>query len=170
MPFEKNLPGVCAKATLAIPEYASLDIVAYPDVTLLLPNHLIGLECVALVEKKGFNVLHIFSQSQREQKPKKMNFFMGDARIKACTIHSFKGWESRYMVIGITESTDSATVYVAMSRLKRHAKGSHLTVVCSAPELKSYGETWPNYTEYTRNNNLKERKQPAPADYSDILF
>lgn len=143
---------------------------AYPDLTLLLPNHLIGLECVALVEKKGFNVLHIFSQSQREQKPKKMNFFMGDARIKACTIHSFKGWESRYMVIGITESTDPATVYVAMSRLKRHAKGSHLTVVCSAPELKSYGETWPNYTEYTRNNDLKERKQPAPADYSDILF
>lgn len=167
---EKNLPEVSAKAALAIPEIVSPGIVAYPDLIMLMPNHLIGIDCVSLIEEKGFNVLHVFSQSKKEQKPKKMNFFMGDARIKACTIHSFKGWEGRYMVIGITESTDLSTVYVAMSRLKRHREGSHLTVVCSAPNLKSYGETWPKYIEHTRTNNARESKQSVSIDYDNIPF
>ena len=72
---------------------------------------------------------------------------MGDARIKACTIHSFKGWEARYMVIAIDEKTDLSTVYVAMSRLKKHTEGSHLTVVCSNPKLRDFGTTWPSFAE-----------------------
>ena len=49
------------------------------------------------------------------------------------------------MVIGITRATDLAAAYVAMSRLKRHAEGSYLTVVCSDPKLQEYGQTWPTY-------------------------
>ena len=89
-----------------------------------------------------FNVIHIFDEDQQEQKSRKMAFFMGDARMKACTIHSFKGWEARYMVIAICEDTDLESAYVAMSRLKRHTEGSYLTVVCSNPTLEDFGRTW----------------------------
>lgn len=164
------LPSACAEAALQIPEVANPDTVAYPDLVVLLPNHSLGLTFVNLLEKKGLRCLHIFDPDKKEQKSKKMSFFMGDARVKACTIHSFKGWEARYMVIGISQATDLATAYVAMSRLKRHTGGSYLTVVCSDPKLKSYGETWPEYIEYTRTNNARESKQPVSIDYDNIPF
>jgi hypothetical protein len=71
---------------------------------------------------------------------------MGDARTKAATVHSFKGWESRAMVVHVGKvgtPAERSAVYVALSRLKRSLAGSFLTVVCSAPELETYGRTWP---------------------------
>ena len=144
---EELLPEVCAEATLKMPEINITGTVAYPDLILLMPNHSMGLKSVAIIEANGFKVLHIFSQIKKEQKSRKMNFFMGAANIKACTIHSFKGWEARYMVIAIDEKTDLSTVYVAMSRLKRHTNSSHLTVVCSNPKLRDFGTTWPSFAE-----------------------
>jgi len=141
--LEQEVPQSCVTATLDIPKLANPNAVAFPDLTLLVPDHRIGLDCVRLFGENNFNnVLHIFDQDSQERKPKKMKFFMGAAQIKACTIHSFKGWEARYMVVAITKSTDLAAAYVAMSRLKRHPNGSYLTVVCSNPELEEYGKTW----------------------------
>ena len=73
---------------------------------------------------------------------------MGDAKLKASTIHSFKGWESRAIVVHISSARSQesrALAYVAMSRLRRSAKGSAMTVVCSEPEFEEYGKTWPNF-------------------------
>lgn len=55
--------------------------------------------------------------------------------MKAATVHSFKGWEWRAMVVHVGRATtpaERATVYVALSRLKRSPAGSFLTVVSSA--------------------------------------
>ena len=52
------------------------------------------------------------------------------------------------MVIHISRAATAgelAAVYVALSRLRRSESGSFLTVVCSAPELESYGRTWPEF-------------------------
>lgn len=151
---EHLVSKLCAEAALNIPKFANPDSVAFSDLILLLPNHEIGLACVKILEKHNFNILHVFNQNRKEQKSKKMSFFMGDSRIKACTIHSFKGWEARYMVIAITKSTDLAAAYVAISRLKRHTKGSYLTVVCSNPELEEYGKTWESFS---RISNSRDR-------------
>ncbi|APB33226.1 Superfamily I DNA and RNA helicase [Gloeomargarita lithophora Alchichica-D10] len=135
----------CVSAALKMPGLATPDVIAYPDIVLLLPTHKLGLACVSLLNEQKFNVIHIFDEDQQEQKSRKMAFFMGDARIKACTIHSFKGWEARYMVIAISEDTNIESAYVAMSRLKRHTEGSYLTVVCSNPILEDFGRTWENF-------------------------
>lgn len=74
---------------------------------------------------------------------------MGDARIKATTLHSFKGWESRLLVVYVTEAEHPeslALIYAGLTRLKRSQDGSWLTVICSAPQLQSYGETFPDHT------------------------
>ena len=75
---------------------------------------------------------------------------MGDARIKATTLHSFKGWESRAIVIFIGDSVDKkslALIYTGLTRLKRHTEGSCLTIVSCANELIPYGKTWPKYVD-----------------------
>jgi hypothetical protein len=77
-----------------------------------------------------------------------MGFFMGDARIKATTLHSFKGREARLLVVYIAQAADPrslALIYAGLTRLKLSADGSWLTVVCSAPELKAFGETWSSF-------------------------
>ncbi|MCU0546199.1 MAG: UvrD-helicase domain-containing protein [Oscillatoriaceae cyanobacterium Prado104] len=138
----QSIAKECVSAALKMPGLAAPNVIAYPDIVLLLPTHKFGLACVSLLNEKNFNVIHIFDADQQEKKSRKMAFFMGDARIKACTIHSFKGWEARYMVIAISEDTDLESAYVAMSRLKRHTEGSYLTVVCSNPKLEEFGRTW----------------------------
>jgi hypothetical protein len=138
----------CIDAALEMPTLATPNLVSYSDIVLLVPDHRLGLDCVSLLENKNFQVLHVFDKDKREQKSRKMSFFAGDARIKACTIHSFKGWEARYIVVAISETSfnsELAATYVALSRLKRHTEGSYLTVVCSAPGLEDFGKTWPSF-------------------------
>ena len=75
---------------------------------------------------------------------------MGDSRIKATTLHSFKGWESRAIVIFIGHSVDKkslALIYTGLTRLKKHPEGSYLTVISCANELIPYGKTWPVFEE-----------------------
>lgn len=96
----------------------------------------------------GIRTVHTFEAKRLEQVRRKMAFWKGDARIKATTLHSFKGWESRLLVVhvGHAVGADSlALVYAALTRLKRSEFGSWLTVVCSAPELAEFGKTWPEY-------------------------
>lgn len=91
------------------------------------------------------HTVHTFDADEREGRRRKMGFYMGDARIKATTLHSFKGWESRLLVVHVGHADgakDMASIYAALTRLKRSPQGSWLTVVCSAPELAAYGKTW----------------------------
>ena len=38
-----------------------------------------------------------------EQRREKAGLFMGDARLKATTPHSFKGWETRMLVVYVSQ-------------------------------------------------------------------
>lgn len=146
----------CVDAVLSMPALADPDSLAFSDVTLLVDRHAFGLECVEQLQAKGVNVVHVFDRDKRRQKRRKIAFWMGDAKVKAATIHSFKGWESRALVIFIRSARSSrsrAALYAAISRLKRHARGSYLTVVCAAPEVASYGRTWPAF-EYRAGGTL----------------
>ena len=80
---------------------------------------------------------------------------MGDARIKATTLHSFKGWETRALLICIEHAKDKramALLYAGLTRLKQHPSGSFLTVVCGEQNLAEYGKSWPDFTQINRPN------------------
>lgn len=99
------------------------------------------------------NSVDTFSDDQKESRRRKMGFYMGDARLKATTLHSFKGWEARLLVVYITEAAHAeslALVYAGLTRLKRSQLGSWLTVVCAAPELDLYGRSFPEHSDRTR--------------------
>lgn len=146
--MQDSLVDNLIQAVLNIPDLANPNIVAYPDIVLLVPTHKIGLSCVQLLNKRNIKVIHVFDHRKQDQKSRKLAFFMGDARVKACTIHSFKGWEGRYIVVGINsknQKSDLAAIYVALSRLKRHTEGSYLIVICCDPNLEEFGQTWPTF-------------------------
>lgn len=98
------------------------------DIALLVPDHAFGLALVARLEAQGLQVNHVFTESQSDKR-QKYAFWMGDARLKACTVHSFKGWEARHVVAvletaGALSEPQAMLAFTAITR----AQGS-LTVL-----------------------------------------
>ena len=122
------------------------DGLANADLCLLTDDQRVGAEVVRLLREKNIRTVTTFDDRGVESKRNKMGFWMGDARVKVTTLHSFKGWESRLLVVHITRAFTAdarALIYAGLTRLKRSVQGSHLTVVCTAPELSKFGQTWP---------------------------
>ena len=106
------------------------------------------------LERRKIKTVSTFGPKHRQRRREKMGFYMGRAEIKATTLHSFKGWESRMLVIHVSQfwtEESKALIYAALTRLKRSSQGSWLTIVCAAPELADYGKTWPDHNERAHN-------------------
>lgn len=121
-----------------------------PDITVLVSNQRFGLKIADELEKKGIHVLHTFNpDDSQDSRRRKVGFYKGVAKVKATTIHSFKGLEARALVICLDalpqhamKPDNLALFYTAMSRLKRTERGAHLTVVCGISELADYARRW----------------------------
>jgi hypothetical protein len=126
---------------------------AMSDLTLLTDNIDDGANISKKLEAMGIKTVHTFSQATNtsslkpgEDRRKKLGFWKGDSRVKLTTLHSFKGWEGRLIVLNITHAQtlkDLALVYTGLTRLKKHPLGSCMTVVCSDRSLSRYGKCWP---------------------------
>lgn len=120
---------------------------AMPDITFLSGKSMGG-KLVEMQRSIGVNMLHTFGEDTRESQRQKRAFFQGDPRVKATTIHSFKGWEARHLIVfveSVGRAEDKAALYTALTRLRRHEHGSSLSVVSCCEELRPYGSSWPEY-------------------------
>ena len=163
---ENTVAEVCFQKVRQQMQYLRNDT-AIPDIIFLSQNNEIGLAFVEKCKRHMGDptsqaakepVLHTFvledeetntfdqgdrdSRKNQESRRRKLAFFLGDARIKATTLHSFKGWEARHLVLHISRvgsSEDRALFYTALTRLKKHPNGSMLTVVSSCPNLRDFG-------------------------------
>ncbi len=139
---------ICKQEVLGMSPSASPELLAIPDITFLSSNQKFGIEVVGNIGKEGVKTVHTYSEDSSQSRRKKMGFYMGDARIKATTLHSFKGWEGRALVIYIGEKVDKkslALIYTGLTRLKRHMDGSYLTIVNCCSELTEFGKSWDEY-------------------------
>lgn len=135
----------CVNAVLAMMRKTGKAGKANADITFLANDIDFGKSVVDQLATYGVNAAHTFERDKGQQNRLKMAFYLGDARIKATTFHSFKGWETPLLVLYIRRVVGHegmAAIYAAITRLKRSAAGSHLTVVCSAPELADFGASW----------------------------
>jgi hypothetical protein len=121
------------------------------DITFLAHTHKIGRVFVRRCENANpeVPVHHIFGIDEHDKRNKKLDFRPEDPRMKATTLHSFKGLESRHLIIhisSITREDDPALFYTALTRLKKHDHGSCcLTVVSSCRELENFGSEWEDF-------------------------
>ncbi len=124
------------------------------DATFLCDNGSIGYEVVRLLGNKGIKCVHTYDPDKQVSRRQKVGFYMGDSRIKATTLHSFKGWEARSLVIylgDVVSPSALALLYTGMTRLKKHIDGSCITVICGSQELCDYGRTWPDFFAYNES-------------------
>jgi hypothetical protein len=126
-------------------QLAEQDNLGISELVFLASSEKVGLAVVKELEHRGIKVLHTFNDSNRKPRGMKRAFFKGDARVKATTIHSFKGWESRAVVlhIGPRSGPDAmAGIYSGLTRVKRSLGGSMLSVVCECDQLAGFGHDW----------------------------
>ncbi len=160
---ENSIPEICFEEARLQMESLRSDT-AIPDIIFLAPSNKVGLDFISMCEQKGVHVVHTFGQEDQgrdtfrqgdrnlreyeNSRRKKLAFFLGDARIKVTTLHSFKGWEGRHLILyvsRIASAEDRALFYTALTRLKRHPNGSMLTVISTCSELYNFGQR--NFSE-----------------------
>ena len=135
---------------------------AIPDIIFLVQDNSLGLKFVERCGPHNIDILHTFGmdvssahgvdriRKNEDSRRRKLSFFLGDARVKATTLHSFKGWEARHLVIQINriESPENrALLYTALTRLKKHRNGGKLTIVSSSPDLSNFGRS--NFSDFS---------------------
>jgi hypothetical protein len=78
-----------------------------------------GLDAVAVIEAAGYPVHHIFALDKESRTRRKQRFWPDAVGVKGCTVHSFKGWETPALVMGIgTDPKSKRLAYVAMTRVR----------------------------------------------------
>lgn len=116
------------------------------EVVFLCENHQDGLAVVEELER-DHEVHHLFAPKHagQERRRRKARFWPDAPGIKGSTTQSFKGWESRAVILGIGNRSDSIRLaYVAMTRLRADPSGrpAFLGVVNSNPRLDGFGGTF----------------------------
>ena len=142
-----NAEEVCSDEILSLMKQTGGRGLANADITVLVSSTEAGSHIVSSLARHNIRVVDTFGTDHRRRK---MGFYMGDARIKATTLHSFKGWEARLLVVYVSEAEHPeslALIYAGLTRLKRSREGSWLTVVNSASRLKKYGEKFPTFVD-----------------------
>ena len=77
------------------------------DVVFMCETHEQGLTAVKLIEAaNGYSVHHVFGGSTAEKQRRKRRFWPDAPGVRGCTVDSFKGWESRAVVLGIGQGDD----------------------------------------------------------------
>lgn len=115
------------------------------DVVYLCEYHHDGLAAAAVIEAAGYPVHHVYSRDPDARHLRKGRFWPGADAVKGCTVHSFKGWESPVVVVGIgVEERSRLLAYASMTRVSstQGSGSSHLVVVNADPRLSQFRPTF----------------------------
>lgn len=115
---------------------------ATSDLCVLVDTKDLGVAVVERLNDHGIATHHTFSENERVERVLKRTFFRGDARVKVTTVHSFKGWESPRLVVGVGCDAGSRLIYTALTRLQANDVNCTMTVVCSDERFAEYGSSW----------------------------
>lgn len=131
--------------------------IAVTDLTVLVDRIDVGVDIVNILNGRGIRTAETFALANEggkaagaEERRKKLSFWKGSPRVKVTTLHSYKGWEGRTLIVGLTRGktpSDRALIYSGLTRLKRHPAGSFLTVVCGSENLCEFGALWPDFSD-----------------------
>lgn len=147
----EQVAEACAHEVQRMMHFTGKSGLANADITFLTADVALGTAVVEQLAEQGIGSVATYDADEKERRRQKVGFFMGDARIKATTLHSFKGWEAPLLVVhvGQAKGKDSlALIYTGLTRLKQSSAGSRLTVVSSSAELLDYAMTWRNFVHW----------------------
>lgn len=112
------------------------------DVVYLCEYHHDGLAAAREIEAAGFPVHHVYSRDPDERHRSKGRFWPDADAVKGCTVHSFKGWDSPAVVVGVgMEERSRRLGYASMTRVSStvsRCDTSYLVVVNADPRMAEF--------------------------------
>ena len=112
------------------------------DVVYLCEYHHDGLAAAREIEAAGHPVHHVYSRDPDERHRSKGRFWPDADAVKGCTVHSYKGWDSPAVVVGIgMEERSRRLGYASMTRVSSTVPGndaSYLVVVNADPRMADF--------------------------------
>ena len=111
------------------------------DVVFLTSSHRVGLQAVRVIAEASLPVQHLFSEDPSKRGRLKRQFSPTAPGVKGCTVHSFKGWESRAVVLEVSSMPESHRLaYVGLTRVKGDLahRAAYVTVVNSDAQLRGF--------------------------------
>jgi hypothetical protein len=126
------------------------------DVSFIVPYNALGMEVLEHLNRLdpdlADRVTHVFGEGWEIRRRRRRSFHHDSSRIFGSTVHSFQGWESRCVILGVPPLGDDGgssgedsfsrnywtAVYVGLSRVARTSAGSFLIVVNAEPRLDSF--------------------------------
>lgn len=160
---EQDGVASCVAELLALMRQTGSRGIANADITFLCDDTKVGAIVSEELGRRHIATAATFGRDYAERRREKMGLYMGRAEVKATSLHSFKGWESRTLVVYVSQAwspESKALIYAALTRVKRSPEGSWITVVCAATELTEYGKTWPDFTL-----GLEGEHMPTPISH-----
>lgn len=116
------------------------------DVVYLCEYHHDGLAAAREIEAAGHPVHHVYSRDPDERHRSKSRFWPEADAVKGCTVHSYKGWDSPAVVVGIgMEERSRRLGYASMTRVSSTVPGcdtSYLVVVNADPRMADFQPTF----------------------------
>lgn len=121
------------------------------DITILTTNENTGIEIVNKFERKGIRTSHVYDMKREKdysrRKNEKWKFQGGTGRLKICSYHSYKGWETPNIILVLdapsTEYKDGIiyqreyeekgifnAIFISMSRVKRKLLTGEYSFTC----------------------------------------
>ena len=125
---------------------------AVTDLTLLCDRKEDCLRAEAILARNGIKVTNVAHADKTKERSAKQNFTMRTPRVKISMFQSYKGWQSRLIVLSVSNvggNERAAALYMALTRVKNHRDGSNLTVICSAPRLQQLGASISDFEDRT---------------------
>jgi len=151
------VPQTCVDEALRLVTAKADAAIAVTDLTVLVDRIDVGVGIVNILNGRGIRTAETFvlvneagKAAGGEERRKKLAFWKGSPRVKVTTLHSYKGWEGRTLIVCLTRGrtqSDRALMYSGLTRLKRHPAGSFLTVVCCSESLCEFGALWPDFSD-----------------------
>jgi hypothetical protein len=115
------------------------------DIVVLIPTHKMGKDAVEAFKERNIEVNHVFEISdEKRSHVHKKAFWMGDSRLKMCTLHSFKGWELLNIILLIPAYDHEhpkrldAIVYTAITRTREN-----VIILNPNPRYNDFGSKFP---------------------------
>lgn len=114
------------------------------DITILTTNENTGVDIVKFFMNKGIKVSHVYDMNKKKNEKNRRNekwkFRGGTGRLKICSYHSYKGWQTPNIIL-VLDSCGSENIvdirknvgnaiFISMSRVKPNSMNGQYSFTC----------------------------------------
>ena len=144
-PLSASFADICHSK---VREILNRGVSTIEDITIITMKEDTGIEIVNALKRKGYPISHVYdldgTRDYAKRRNEKWRFQPGKNKLKVCSYHSFKGWESSHIILlleGIGDEKNTIeemkkALFISLTRVKSFSDSRSFTCINNCEELK----------------------------------